>query len=205
VTSTIFNASNLPTTTPTTLPFSPNRGPPLFPGCTGAVICIVRRSFPIPARAEMVPVVTMGSELNSPLNGKPTATTVSPARGPFPPLRSAAEGDLSDARYNARSDASSMATRRISPPRDDRTYVQPSTTCALVTMCTSVLTKNPEPDETTVGTGGRGCRDASLAGGTVVVASCNSRSASITSISSGCARRAIERSDRALSRSPMSL
>src|SRR5262249_9738247 len=38
ISSAIFSASNLPTTTPATLPFSPNRGPPLLPGCTGAVI-----------------------------------------------------------------------------------------------------------------------------------------------------------------------
>jgi hypothetical protein len=53
IASATFIALSFPTTTPTTLPFSPSNGPPLLPGCTGAVTCIVLRSFLKPESAEI--------------------------------------------------------------------------------------------------------------------------------------------------------
>ena len=105
---------------------------------------------PDPARAEIVPVVTMGSELKSPFNGKPIATTASPIRGPFPPRTRAAKIGFSTlCRVRGRT----AIHRKPSdlPPRDNRTFAQSATTCALVTICPSVLTKNSEPDEETFG------------------------------------------------------
>ena len=47
-------------------------------------------------KAEIIPVVTIGSELNKPLNGKPTVTTGSPTRTPCPPRRRATTFGFSD-------------------------------------------------------------------------------------------------------------
>ena len=127
------------------------KGLPLFPGCTGAVIAAHagRHAGPL-ASLLTIPAVTLGCELKRPWSGKPTTTTASPGLIGLSPRTNAASATGSGKRRIARSAVGSVATTVATPAlsfRSTRNSRQASTTWWLVRTSPVRLTINPEPPE----------------------------------------------------------
>ena len=120
-------------TIPTTFPLRSKSGLPLFWTKICVLICIIRRSLPNPASAEIVPT------------GNPIVITGSATCGARPPRKDAQAFGFSDDINNAKSDVSSNAIFVMCPPWEEVICRQSLATRPSARIWPSALTKKPMP------------------------------------------------------------